>query len=102
MTEIIFKQPNGNKKRVQAKNGKSLMLAAVENNILGIKAICSGCCNCGTCHVMIEPEYFEQLPNKTTDEQQLLAKIKTSQSTSRLACQIIVSNQMSGMKVIVK
>jgi len=102
MTEIIFKQPNGKKKIIQAKNGKSLMLAAVENSVSGIKAICNGCCNCGTCHVMIEPKFFKQLPSKTTDEQQLLTKIKTSQSTSRLACQIIINNQMSGMKVIVK
>jgi len=102
MTEIIFKQPNGEKKIVQAQNGVSLMLAAVENNISGIKAICNGCCNCGTCHLMIEPNFFKQLPQKAADEQQLLDKIRTKQPTSRLACQITVTSEMAGMRVMVK
>ncbi|MCJ8319833.1 MAG: 2Fe-2S iron-sulfur cluster-binding protein [Colwellia sp.] len=102
MTQIIFKLANGDIKVVQAQNGVNLMLAAVENNISGIKAICNGGCNCATCHVMIEPKFFEKLPSKSPDEQQLLAKIRTKQPTSRLACQIMVTSQMTGMKVIVK
>ncbi len=102
MTEIIFKQSNGEKKTIQAKNGISLMLSAVENKIIGIKAICNGCCNCGTCHILIEPSVFYTLPQKTTDEVKLLATLRKKQPTSRLACQIIVNQQMTGMKVIVK
>lgn len=102
MTQITFKQANGKKISVEAKNGVSLMVSAVEHRVAGIKAICNGCCNCGTCHILIEPSFFDKLPAKSTDEQQLLSKIKATQTTSRLACQIVVNDQLAGMKVIVK
>ncbi len=102
MTTIIFKQKNGDEKSVEAENGLSLMVAAVENNIAGIKAVCNGCCNCGTCHVTIESSFLEITSKKYSGEQQVLTKLKSSQVDSRLACQVIVDDKLEGMRVIVK
>jgi len=102
MTTIIFKQKNGGKKSVEAENGLSLMVAAVENDIADIRAICNGCCNCGTCHVVIEPDFIDIISPKYSGEQQVLTKLRNSQVGSRLACQVIIDEKLEGMRVIVK
>lgn len=102
MTTIIFQQKDGKTKSVEAENGFSLMVAAVENNIAGIKAICNGCCNCGTCHVAIAPSFTELTSPLYSGEQQALSKLRNTQTNSRLACQVIVDEKLEGMHVIVK
>lgn len=102
MTTIIFQQKNGEKKSVEAENGLSLMVAAVENNIAGIKAVCNGCCNCGTCHVAITPSFIEVTSPLYSGEQQVLSKLPNTHTNSRLACQVIVDDKLEGMQVIVK
>jgi len=102
MTTIIFQQKNGERKSVEAENGLSLMVAAVENSIIGIKAVCNGCCNCGTCHVVITPNFIEVTSPLYSGEQQVLSKLRNSQANSRLACQVIVDENLEGMQVIVK
>jgi len=101
MTTIIFKQQNGEEKSVNAENGLSLMVAAVENNIAGIKAVCNGCCNCGTCHVAIEAEFLNITSPMYSGEHQVLTKLN-NKAGSRLACQVIVNEKLEGMRVIVK
>lgn len=102
MTTIIFKQKNGKQKTVIAEDGLSLMVAAVENNIEGIKAVCNGCCSCGTCHVSIEQSFQEICSPMYSGEQQVLAQLENNQAGSRLACQVIVDEQLEGMQVNVK
>lgn len=102
MTTIIFKQKNGEIKSVDAENGLSLMVAAVENDITGIKAICNGCCSCGTCHVTIEANFQHVISPMYPGEQQVLTQMKTNRENSRLACQIIVDEKLEGMSVDVK
>jgi len=102
MTTIIFKQKNGEKKSVMAENGLSLMVAAVENNIEGIKAVCNGCCSCGTCHVSIESSFQEITSPMYSGEQQVLTQLNNNEAGSRLACQVIVDDKLEGMQVIVK
>ena len=102
MTKIIFQQKNGEKIPVNAENGLSLMVAAVENNIAGVKAVCNGCCNCGTCHVRIEEGFLPITSPMYSGEQQVLNKLKNSQAASRLACQVVVEDKLEGMLVIVQ
>jgi len=102
MTKIIFKQKNGEIKSVDAENGLSLMVAAVENDIANIKAICNGCCSCGTCHVVIEPNFINLTSKKYSGEQQVLTKLGNSEIDSRLACQVIFDENLAGMVVLVK
>jgi 2Fe-2S ferredoxin len=102
MTTIFFKQQNGEEKSVEAENGLSLMVAAVENNITGIKALCNGCCSCGTCHVAIEISFIDMTSPKYSGEQQVLSQINSANENSRLACQVIVDDNLEGMRVYVK
>lgn len=102
MTTIIFKDKNGEEKPVNAEDGLSLMVAAVENGIKGIKALCNGCCSCGTCHIAIEPAFTAKVSPQYSGEQQVLDSLKQRQTNSRLACQIVVDKSLDGMVVIVQ
>lgn len=99
MPKITFIQPNGDEKTVTAENGLSLMVAAVENNIQGIPAVCNGCCSCGTCLVSVDEANVEKLSTKYFGEEQVLSKLKNSNKNSRLACQIIVTDKLHDLKV---
>lgn len=101
-TTVIFIEKSGRQKAVQAENGLSLMVAAIENNIAGIKAICNGCCSCGTCHVAIEANFLPKTSTLYSGEQQVIDALPNTQAESRLACQVIVTEALEGMKVFVK
>ena len=55
--KLIFKQPDGSEKSIEAENGLSLMEVARDNN-LGIEGTCGGSISCCTCHVIVDDEWF--------------------------------------------
>ena len=65
-------------------------------------AICAFSCRCRTCHVVIEEKYFESLPSIEEDEEYLLSTSLNREDNSRLCCQIKMTEEMDGMKIIVK
>ncbi|MDP7269797.1 MAG: 2Fe-2S iron-sulfur cluster-binding protein, partial [Gammaproteobacteria bacterium] len=54
MPKIVFKEPEGSIREVEAANGNTIMEAAVDNGIDGILAECGGACACATCHAYID------------------------------------------------
>ncbi|WP_068547199.1 2Fe-2S iron-sulfur cluster-binding protein [Thalassotalea crassostreae] len=101
MIKITFIEADGSEKVVNAEAGLSLMVAAVENNVKGIQAICNGCCSCGTCLVSIENRFIAHTSTKYSGEEQVLSKLNKQQPQHRLACQVIVKEDLNGMKVSV-
>ncbi|ALS97054.1 2Fe-2S iron-sulfur cluster-binding protein [Lacimicrobium alkaliphilum] len=99
MTAIRFIQPDGNAITINAESGVSLMVAAQENDLPGMAAICGGCCSCGTCHVQLPPESAEKVPAPYVGEQQILAQLPTATSGSRLACQVVVTDALENISV---
>ena len=65
-------------------------------------AICAFDCRCRTCHVVIEEKYFESLPSIEEDEEYLLNTSLNRENNSRLCCQIKMTEEMDGMKIIIK
>ena len=65
-------------------------------------AICAFDCRCRTCHAVIEEKYFESLPPIEEDEEYLLNTSLNRENNSRLCCQIKMTEEMDGMKIIVK
>ena len=65
-------------------------------------AICGFDCRCRTCHATIEEKYFESLPPIKEEEEYLLNTSLHRENNSRLCCQIKMTEEMDGMKVIVK
>ena len=65
-------------------------------------AICGFDCRCRTCHAVIEEKYFESLPPIKEEEEYLLNTSLNRENNSRLCCQIKMTEEMDGMKIIVK
>ncbi|MFL2678826.1 MAG: ferredoxin family 2Fe-2S iron-sulfur cluster binding protein [Alphaproteobacteria bacterium] len=98
MTKIIFIEPDGKEKEVEAQNGLSLLEVA-HNNGISLEGACEGSLACSTCHVIVDKEYFESLPEPSEEEEDMLDLAFGLTHTSRLGCQIIINDTLNGMKV---
>ena len=98
MTKLIFKQPDGSEKSIEAENGLSLMEVARDND-LGIEGTCGGSISCCTCHVIVDDEWFSIVGSPNPDEEDMLDLAVDLQPTSRLGCQIEVTPDLDGLIV---
>ena len=99
MVKIIFTDHTGESRKVNANAGESVMEAAVQNGIPGIDADCGGACACATCHVYVDPQ-FQSLTGERSDmEESMLDFAESVRETSRLSCQITVSDTLDGLRV---
>ena len=99
MGRITFIEHDNTEHVVEIESGKSLMELATENSVPGIDADCGGACACGTCHVMLDPTWTEALKSMENDEAHMLDMTPDKQPTSRLACQVVSTEEMDGLKV---
>ena len=99
MVDITYIEHNGTEHPVEAEEGKSLMLNAVDNMVPGIDADCGGACACATCHIFVPEEWRELTGERNDMEESMLQMAESVVETSRLACQIDVDSQMAGLIV---
>jgi 2Fe-2S ferredoxin len=98
--EIIYEEDNGTRHVIEVPVGTSLMQGAVNHMVPGIEGDCGGLCACGTCHVYIAEA--DQALCGTADELEagmLEFAFNVDAQTSRLSCQIEVTEEMSGLVV---
>ena len=96
MPTVIFKFPDGAEKEVEVELGKSVLQAAWDNNI-DVEGACEGAMACSTCHVYLEERAFDQLPEPTEEEDDLLDLAWGVRPTSRLGCQITITADLDGI-----
>jgi len=96
MPKIVFINVDGARKEVDAPVGLSLLEIAHTNNI-DLEGACEGSLACSTCHVIIDPEWFEVLPEASEDEQDMLDLAFGLTHTSRLGCQILMTEELDGL-----
>lgn len=65
----------------------------------GVAAVCGGMCACATCHVWVDPEWFDKLPPRSDDEEDLIYSTLDQKPTSRLSCQILLSEELDGLQL---
>ena len=99
MPKITYIEHNGKSHTVDIPKGLSIMEGAVQNNIPGIDADCGGACACATCHVYVADEWINKLPNKDDSEEDMLDFAFEVKESSRLSCQITVSDELEGLVV---
>jgi 2Fe-2S ferredoxin len=90
---------NGTEHEVEVPVGTSIMQGAVNHMVPGIEGDCGGLCACGTCHVHIEDEWQTVCGSADELETGMLEFAYEVDDTSRLSCQIEVSDAMDGMRV---
>ena len=99
MAKIKYIEHNGKQHEIDVANGLSVMEGAVQNDIPGIDADCGGGMACATCHVYVKEDWFNKLPKKEDGEDDMLDQAYEPRPSSRLSCQIIVSDELSGLVV---
>lgn len=98
MPNVTFVYPDGSEKTFDAPNGISLLEVAHRNDV-PLEGACEGSLACSTCHVIVDEAFFEQLPEPTEDEEDMLDLAFELTETSRLGCQIMVSDAIDGIRV---
>ncbi len=98
MPKMVFVLTDGQEKEVEAPNGLSVLEIAHKNDI-AIEGACEGSLACSTCHIIVDNEYFDMLDEPTEDEEDMLDLAFGLETTSRLGCQIIMSDDLDGLKV---
>lgn len=91
----------GEERTVDAEIGLSVMEVLKINGFDDVLALCGGCCSCATCHVHLDAAYLDRLPPVSEDEDDLLDAVEDRDATSRLSCQLPVTAELEGMRVII-
>ena len=99
MPKITFIESNGTEQTVEAEIGMTIMEAAVKNMVPGIEAECGGACSCATCHVYVEGAWREATGSPDEMEEDMLDFAFDVRDTSRLSCQISVTDALDGLVV---
>lgn len=99
MAKITFIDAAGSARSVEAQNGSTVMEVAIKNAIPGIEAECGGACACATCHVYVAEEWATAAGKAEPMEEDMLDFAFDVKPTSRLSCQIKVTDALDGLVV---
>ena len=100
MVKITYIEFGGTQHVVDVETGLTVMEGAVQNDIQGIDADCGGGMACSTCHVYIDSDWVEKLPEKDPMEEDMLDfAYEPDPNRSRLTCQVKVTDELDGLIV---
>lgn len=99
MPTVHFIAHDGQRSTVEVPTGLSLMRAALDNDVRGIDGDCGGQAACATCHVFIEAPWNALTGQRTPHEEEMLNFAAELRDTSRLACQVEMTNALDGIVV---
>jgi 2Fe-2S ferredoxin len=95
---MTFIERDGSEKTVDAPLGLSVLEIAHKHGV-EIEGACEGSLACSTCHVIVDGAWFGKLLEPTEDEEDMLDLAFDLQETSRLGCQIIMTEALDGLRV---
>ena len=101
MPKLVVVNRAGEEKTIEASAGLSVMEAIRDNGFDELLALCGGCCSCATCHIHVDADWAGTLPAMSEDENDLLDSSDHRGETSRLSCQIQLTDALDGLKVII-
>ena len=100
MTRILFIQPDGREQSAEGDLGQSVMQAAIGAMVPGIVADCGGACSCATCHGYVDEAWVDRVPPPSAEEADMIdAGCLDVQPTSRLTCQIRLTEDLDGLVI---
>jgi 2Fe-2S ferredoxin len=98
MPKMVFVERDGSRREVEAPLGLSVLEIAHRHGV-DIEGACEGSLACSTCHVVVDAEWFAKLVKPTEDEEDMLDLAFDLQETSRLGCQLIITEALDGLVV---
>jgi 2Fe-2S ferredoxin len=99
MPKIVFIEHDGTRHEVDGELGSTVMETALRNDIGGIVAECGGSCTCATCLVHVDEAWLEKTGGPSPEENDMLDSAFEVKPTSRLSCQIKVTDELDGLVV---
>lgn len=101
MPSLTITTRDGTERTVEARVGWSVMENIRDNGFDELLALCGGCCSCATCHVHVDPDWFNKLQPRNADEDDLLDTSDYKTPLSRLSCQIEYTDALDGLRVTI-
>ncbi len=98
MIALTFQSPSGTTTHAEAQPGETL-LSVGQRAGQPLEGTCGGQMACATCHVLIDPAYLDHLPPASAEEEDMLDLVPDATRSSRLACQIVMTEQLANMVV---
>ena len=98
LPKIIF-QHNDKEILINEKSNNSTILEIAHNNGIDIEGACEGSLACSTCHIIVDKDWYNRLEEPSWDEEDMLDLATGLTVTSRLGCQIVLSEKLDGLKV---
>ena len=100
MTRVTYIEFNGTEHEVDVPEGTSVMQGALDNMIEGIVGECGGGMACATCHCYVDDAWIDRVGTASEAEQDMLEfSASPTRATSRLSCQISISDELEGLVV---
>ena len=97
---VTFIDPSGSSVVATGEVGETLLRVG-QSAGLPLEGTCEGQMACSTCHVIVAPEWFDKLPLSSEEEEDMLDFAAGVRRTSRLSCQIELTQDMDGLRVSV-
>ena len=101
MAQLIVTDRSGKEHVLEVNGSVSMMEVIRDHGISDLSALCGGCCACATCHVYIDETLAGALPAMSADENALLDGSMHRVSTSRLSCQLAMTQVPDGVRVVI-
>ncbi|EHD14476.1 2Fe-2S ferredoxin [Commensalibacter intestini A911] len=98
MPRMTFIERDGSKREVDAPVGLSVLEIAHKNDI-DLEGACEGSLACATCHVVVDESSWDKLKPAAEEEEDMLDMAFGLEKTSRLGCQIIMTEELDGLIV---
>ena len=97
---VTFIDPRGNPVVAEGEAGDNLLRVGQAAG-LPLEGTCEGQMACSTCHVIVAADWFEKLADASEEEEDMLDFAAGARRTSRLSCQIDLTEDMDGLTVSV-
>jgi len=95
---VTFILRDGARREIDAPAGETLLRIAWDNDV-DIEGACGGVMACSTCHLVVDPAWIGRLPPPEEEEADMLDLAWGLTSTSRLGCQIVLTEALDGLVV---
>ena len=97
---LYFVDRHGEKHKATATVGDSLLDVIIDNDFnFETYGVCEGTISCSTCHVILDPDTFSDMEDPLMDELDMLDLACGLTETSRLGCQVYVTEEMDGVTI---
>lgn len=97
MPKIKIIDNSGKEHDIEADVGMTVMEAAIRETVPGIEAECGGACSCATCHVYVNDAWTAKVGDPDEMEEDMLDFAFEVKPSSRLSCQIKVTDELDGL-----